>query len=198
MFFQCHRSWRDRAAVPRQFVLATTTQSQSTLWGDHRSDLPRFAGSSNIMRPCHPKRLGDRRLDRSLILCLLRIDKHRYHASIPCYSGRDCRVSNWRGSVRGVGRSQSIRRRGDRVTDQGNHPRLLRCTLNFRVGSFSTELVWTKRSLRSAMPPIATEFTRHDESSRSAITGLMQCSKEPGSFRCAACDQQMRPGGTPS
>jgi hypothetical protein len=26
-------------------------------------------------------------------------------------------------------------------------------------GSFSTELVWTKRSLRSAMPPIATEFT---------------------------------------
>jgi hypothetical protein len=30
-------------------------------------------------------------------------------------------------------------------------------------GSFSTELVWTKRSLRSAMPPIATEFTRHDE-----------------------------------
>jgi hypothetical protein len=41
------------------------TQSRSTLWGDHRSDLPRFAGSSNIMRPCHPKRLGDRRLDRS-------------------------------------------------------------------------------------------------------------------------------------
>src|ERR1700730_3716230 len=47
-------------------------------------------------------------------------------------------------------------------------------------GSFSTELAWTKRSLRSAMPPIATEFTRHDESSRSAPSGLTQCSKEGG------------------
>jgi hypothetical protein len=37
-----------------------------------------------------------------------------------------------------------------------------------RFGAFSSELVWTKRSLGSAMPPIATEFTRHDESSRSA------------------------------
>jgi hypothetical protein len=44
-------------------------------------------------------------------------------------------------------------------------------------GSFSIELVWTKRSLRSAMPPIATEFTRHDESSRRATSGLVQCSK---------------------
>src|ERR1700730_12552738 len=55
--------------------------------------------------------------------------------------------------------------------------RLLRCTLYFRNGSFSTELVWTKRSLRSAMPPIATKFTRHDESSRSATSGLMHRSK---------------------
>src|ERR1700730_12768813 len=30
-------------------------------------------------------------------------------------------------------------------------------------GSFSTELVWTKRSLRSAMPPIATELTRQSD-----------------------------------
>jgi hypothetical protein len=37
-------------------------------------------------------------------------------------------------------------------------------------GTFSTELVWTKRSLRSAMPPIATEFTRYDESTRCAQT----------------------------
>ena len=37
-------------------------------------------------------------------------------------------------------------------------------------GSFSTELVGTKRSLRSAMPPIAIEFTRHDELSRNAAS----------------------------
>jgi hypothetical protein len=45
---------------------------------------------------------------------------------------------------------------------------VLRRNRNDRSGSFSTELVWTKRSLRSAMPSIATEFMRHDESSRSA------------------------------
>ena len=38
------------------------------------------------------------------------------------------------------------------------------------VHRISTELVWTKRSLRSAMPPIATEFTRHDELSGTAIS----------------------------
>jgi hypothetical protein len=43
---------------------------------------------------------------------------------------------------------------------------LPQCTANVGDGSFSTELA--KRSLRSAMPPIATEFTRHDESSPSA------------------------------
>ena len=33
------------------------------------------------------------------------------------------------------------RRRGDRVTESSNHPRLLRCTLQFRCWSFSTEMV---------------------------------------------------------
>src|ERR1700738_2656463 len=50
---------------------------------------------------------------------------------------------------------------------------LLRCS-DVSSGSFSTELVWTKRSLRSAMPPIATEFTRHDESSLRATSGCEQ------------------------
>jgi hypothetical protein len=41
-------------------------------------------------------------------------------------------------------------------------------------------LVWTKRSLRSAMPPIATEFTRHEESSRSANSGREQMQQNAG------------------
>jgi hypothetical protein len=57
----------------------------------------------------------------------------------------------------------------------------LHCTFYVSIGSFSTELVWTKRSLRSAMPPIATEFTRHDESTRCATLRLehvQQCAHQ--------------------
>jgi hypothetical protein len=62
-------------------------------------------------------------------------------------------------------------------------------------GSFSTEWVWTKRSLRSAMPPIATEFTRHDESSRSANCGLMHRSK-PHLHSITSSARASRVGGT--
>ena len=71
----------------------------------------------------------------------------------------------------------------------------LLCTSKVSFGSFSTELVWTKRSLRSAMPPIATEFTRHDESSRSArarhwlvysVTSSARASSVGGTSRLSA------------
>jgi hypothetical protein len=77
----------------------------------------------------------------------------------------------------------------------------LRCTSEVWCGSFSTELVWTKRSLRSAMPPIATEFTRHDESSPSATSRLVQCSEKAqgrvlttGSDEISACGRESRLG----
>jgi hypothetical protein len=74
---------------------------------------------------------------------------------------------------------------------------LLRCS-EVRFGSFSTELVWTKRSLRSAMPPIATEFTRHDESfvvKSSVLSGprmsvFAGCGHAVGKAMCEMCQDR--------